>query len=104
MSYIPRLKTKYREEIVAKLNEQFGYKTVMQVPRLVKICVNQGVGSATQDKKQVDNAVNEMTTITGQKAVATISKKDISNISKKTINTTDSENKRNKMLEDQSTF
>lgn len=79
MSYIPRLKTKYREEIVAKLNEQFGYKTVMQVPRLVKICVNQGVGSATQDKKQVDNAVNEMTTITGQKAVATIASKSISN-------------------------
>lgn len=79
MSYIPRLKTKYREEIVAKLNEQFGYKTVMQVPRLLKICVNQGVGSATQDKKQVDNAVNEMTTITGQKAVATIASKSISN-------------------------
>ena len=79
MSYIPRLKTKYREEIVAKLNEQFGYKTVMQVPRLVKICVNQGVGSATQDKKQVDNAVNEMTIITGQKAVATIASKSISN-------------------------
>ena len=79
MSYIPRLKTKYREEIVAKLHEQFGYKTVMQVPRLLKICVNQGVGSATQDKKQVDNAVNEMTTITGQKAVATIASKSISN-------------------------
>ncbi|MBK7806672.1 MAG: 50S ribosomal protein L5 [Saprospiraceae bacterium] len=76
---MPRLKTKYREEIVAKLHEQFGYKTVMQVPRLLKICVNQGVGSATQDKKQVDNAVNEMTTITGQKAVATIASKSISN-------------------------
>jgi large subunit ribosomal protein L5 len=79
MSYIPRLKTKYREEIVPKLNEQFGYKTVMQVPRLVKISVNQGVGGATQDKKMVDNAVNEMTTITGQKAVATIASKSISN-------------------------
>jgi large subunit ribosomal protein L5 len=79
MSYTPRLKKKYREEIVAKLNEQFGYKTVMQVPRLEKICVNQGVGSATQDKKMVDNAINEMTTITGQKAVATIASKSISN-------------------------
>jgi len=79
MSYIPRLKTKCRDEIVSKLHEQFGYKTVMQVPKLVKICVNQGVGSATQDKKQVDNAVNEMTTITGQKAVTTIASKSISN-------------------------
>lgn len=79
MSYIPRLKTKYKEEIVSKLHEQFGYKTVMQVPKLVKICVNQGVGNATQDKKLVDNAVNEMTTITGQKAVPTIASKSISN-------------------------
>jgi large subunit ribosomal protein L5 len=79
MSYIPRLKTKYKEEIVAKLHEQFGYKTVMQVPRLLKISVNQGVGNATQDKKLVDNAVNEMTTITGQKCVATIASKSISN-------------------------
>jgi large subunit ribosomal protein L5 len=79
MSYIPRLKTRYNEEIVKKLHEQFGYKTVMQVPRLVKITVNQGVGSATQDKKLVDNAVNEMTTITGQKSVATIASKSISN-------------------------
>ena len=79
MSYIPRLKTKYREEIVAKLHEQFGYKTVMQVPRLLKISVNQGVGGATQDKKMVDNAVNEMSTITGQKAVSTIASKSISN-------------------------
>ena len=78
MSYIPRLKQKYREEIVSKLNEQFGYKTIMQVPRLEKICINQGVGSATQDKKLVDNAINEMTTITGQKAVSTIASKSIS--------------------------
>ncbi|MBK8055465.1 MAG: 50S ribosomal protein L5 [Saprospiraceae bacterium] len=76
---MPRLKQKYREEIVSKLNEQFGYKTVMQVPRLEKICINQGVGSATQDKKLVDNALNEMTTITGQKAVSTIASKSISN-------------------------
>ncbi|MEY3420755.1 MAG: hypothetical protein RIR48_1044 [Bacteroidota bacterium] len=79
MSYTPRLKQKYRDEIVSKLNEQFGYKTIMQVPRLEKICINQGVGSATQDKKLVDNAINEMTTISGQKAVATIASKSISN-------------------------
>ncbi|MEZ4909455.1 MAG: 50S ribosomal protein L5 [Saprospiraceae bacterium] len=79
MSYIPRLKVKYNSEIVSKLEEQFQYKTVMQVPRLVKIVVNQGVGAATQDKKLVDNAVNEMTTITGQKAVATIASKSVSN-------------------------
>jgi large subunit ribosomal protein L5 len=79
MSYTPRLKEKYRNEIVPKLNEQFGYKTIMQVPRLEKICINQGVGSATQDKKLVDNAINEMTTISGQKAVATIASKSISN-------------------------
>ncbi len=79
MSYTPRLKKKYLEEIVPRLNEHFGYKTVMQVPRLEKICINQGVGSATQDKKLVDNAVNEMTTITGQKAVGTIASKSISN-------------------------
>jgi large subunit ribosomal protein L5 len=79
MNYVPRLKTKYRSEIVPKLNEQFGYKTIMQVPKLVKISINQGVGSATQDKKMVDNAVNEMTTITGQKVVPTIASKSISN-------------------------
>ena len=67
MSYIPRLKEKYKNEIVGKLSDQFQYKTVMQVPKLVKIVVNQGVGAATQDKKLVDNAVNEMTNITGQK-------------------------------------
>lgn len=79
MSNIPRLKEKYNNEIVSKLEEQFQYKTVMQVPKLVKIVVNQGVGAATQDKKLVDNAVNEMTTITGQKAVATIASKSVSN-------------------------
>ncbi|HRO08309.1 MAG TPA: 50S ribosomal protein L5 [Saprospiraceae bacterium] len=79
MSYLPRLKTKYKEEIVQKLNEQFNYKSVMEVPKLVKISVNQGVGNATQDKKLVDVAVNEMTTITGQKAVATKATKSISN-------------------------
>lgn len=79
MSYIPRLKTKYFNEIVPELQKEFEYKSIMQVPRLVKISVNQGVGKATQDKKLVDNAVNELTTITGQKAVTTIASKSISN-------------------------
>lgn len=79
MSYIPRLKKKYREDIVNKLMEKYTYKSVMQVPKLVKITINQGVGGATQDKKLVDNAVNEMTLITGQKAVAVMAKKSVSN-------------------------
>ena len=79
MSYTPRLKTKYREEIIQKLNEQFNYKTVMQVPKLEKICINQGVGAATQDKKLVDNALNEMTMIAGQKAVPVKARKSVSN-------------------------
>ena len=79
MSYTPRLKEKYRKEIVPALKERFKYKSVMQVPRLSKICVNQGVGAATADKKIMDAALAEMTTITGQKAVPTKSKKDISN-------------------------
>ena len=70
MTYTPRLKTKYKEEIISNLNEQFGYKSIMQVPKLVKICINQGVGDATQDKKLVDNALGEITKIAGQKAVA----------------------------------
>ncbi|MDF1694703.1 MAG: 50S ribosomal protein L5 [Saprospiraceae bacterium] len=79
MSYTPRLKTKYREEIVSKLNEQFSYKSVMQVPKLLKICINQGVGGATQDKKLVDNALGEMTLIAGQKAVPVKARKSVSN-------------------------
>ena len=75
----PRLKTKYREEVVPALKKTFQYKSVMQVPRLVKICLNQGVGEAVTDKKLIEGAVNEMSTITGQKAIATKSKKDISN-------------------------
>ena len=74
-----RLKTKYRSEIVPALNEQFGYKSIMEVPKLLKICLNQGVGGATQDKKLVDNAVTEMTTITGQRAVSVKAKKSVSN-------------------------
>lgn len=79
MAYIPRLKTKYKEEMVTALKDKFQYKSVMQVPRLLKIAINQGVGAAATDKKLIDNAVNEMTTITGQKAIPAKSKKDISN-------------------------
>ena len=79
MSYTPRLKEKYRKEISKSLMERFAYKSNMQVPRLLKICVNQGVGDAVTDKKLVEYAMNEMTNITGQKAVSTKSKKDISN-------------------------
>ena len=79
MSYTPRLKTKYKEEIISSLNEQFGYKSIMQVPKLEKICINQGVGDATQDKKLVDNALEEITKIAGQKAVAVKARKSVSN-------------------------
>ncbi len=79
MNYSPRLKDKYTKEIVPALTEQFKYKTVMQVPRLLKISVNQGLGTAIADKKLIDAGVNELTSITGQRAVATKSKKDISN-------------------------
>jgi large subunit ribosomal protein L5 len=79
MAYSPRLKDKYKNEIAKSMMERFNYKSVMQVPRLLKICVNQGVGDAVSDKKMIDSSINEMTTITGQKAVATKSKKDISN-------------------------
>ena len=77
--YIPRLKVKYSEEIVARLQEKFSYKSVMQVPKLLKICLNQGLGEAVTDKKMVEQACCEMSLISGQKAVATKSKKDISN-------------------------
>jgi len=79
MAYIPRLKTKYQEDIRTALKEKFQYKSVMQVPKLEKIAINQGVGAATTDKKLIDVSINEMTTITGQQAVASRSKKDISN-------------------------
>ena len=69
----------YKDRIVPALTKEFGYHTVMQVPRLEKIVVNQGIGEATQDKKLIDIAINELTAITGQKAVATLSRKDISN-------------------------
>ncbi len=79
MEYKPRLKEKYTKEIVPALNEQFGYKSIMQVPKLQKICLNQGLGEAITDKKLIDMGVEEMTMIAGQKAVPTMSKKDISN-------------------------
>lgn len=79
MTYIPRLKTKYKEEVAPALRKKFNYKSVMQVPRITKICVNQGVGDAVSDKKLIDSAIAEMTQITGQKPVPTKSKKDISN-------------------------
>lgn len=75
----PRLKEKYHKEIVQALKEKFQYKSVMQVPKVTKICVNKGIGAAVADKKLVDVGVDELTTITGQKAVATKSKKAISN-------------------------
>ena len=74
-----QLKKQYREEIAPALQKQFNYSSIMQIPVLKKIVINQGLGDATQDKKIVDVAVNELTAITGQKAVATYSKKDIAN-------------------------
>jgi len=79
MSYQPRLRVKYQEEVKQALMDKFQYKSVMQIPRIEKICLNQGVGQATQDKKLVENALNEMTMITGQKAVPTKAKKSVSN-------------------------
>lgn len=79
MSYVPRLQTQYAEEIVPSLKERFEYKSVMQVPRVTKICLNQGLGKAIADKKIVEYATDEMTRVAGQKAVKTISTKDVSN-------------------------
>ena len=79
MKYTPRLKQKYQAEIIPALMKEFSYKNIMQVPRLKKIAVNQGMGSAIVDKKLIDTGIEEMTSITGQRAVATRSKKDISN-------------------------
>lgn len=77
MAYIPRLKQEYKDRVVSALKEEFGYKNVMQVPRLEKIVLSRGVGAAVSDKKLIDYAVEELTKITGQKAVSTISKKDV---------------------------
>ena len=79
MSYRPRLRTKYKEEVAPALQTKFQYSSPMQVPRMTKICINQGLGAATADKKMIETAVQEMSAITGQLCVQTISKKDISN-------------------------
>ena len=79
MAYSARLKDKYKADVVPALQKKYGYSSSMQVPKLEKICVNQGIGEAVSDKKLIDGAIKEMTTITGQKAVSTTSKKDISN-------------------------
>ncbi|MBA3646990.1 MAG: 50S ribosomal protein L5 [Chitinophagales bacterium] len=77
--FTPRLKKHYTEQVIPALQKQFSFKSIMQVPRLEKISINQGVGAATADKKLIDNAIQEMTSISGQRAVSTKSKKDISN-------------------------
>ena len=75
--YTPRLKQEYKDKVVSALTEEFGYKNIMQVPRLTKIVISKGVGGAVSDKKLIDHAIDELTKISGQKAVATLSKKDV---------------------------
>ena len=77
MAYVPRLKQEYKERVISALTEEFSYENVMQVPKLQKIVLSRGVGAAVADKKLIDHAVDELTAITGQKAVSTISKKDV---------------------------
>jgi len=77
MGYIPRLKQEYRERIISALTEEFSYNNVMQVPKLQKIVISRGVGAAVADKKLIDYAIDELTKISGQQAVSTISKKDV---------------------------
>ena len=77
MAYVPRLKQEYKERVISSLTEEFSYSNVMQVPKLEKIVLSRGVGAAVADKKLIDHAVDELTAITGQKAVSTISKKDV---------------------------
>jgi large subunit ribosomal protein L5 len=79
MAYVPRLKEKYQKEIVPALMEQFSFKNHMQVPRITKICLNQGLGVALTDRKHIETGLSEMTMVAGQKAVPTKSRKDISN-------------------------
>lgn len=78
-NYTPRLAAMYKAEVIPSLQKKFDYKSIMQVPRLTKICINRGVNGAVADKKLVDVAVEELSTISGQRAVPTQSKKDISN-------------------------
>src|SRR5690606_15273150 len=77
MAYVPRLKQEYKERVISALTEEFGYANVMQVPRLEKIVISRGVGAAVADKKLIEYAVDELTKISGQRAVSTISKKDV---------------------------
>ena len=77
MAYVARLKQEYRDKVIPALTEEFGYKNVMQVPKLEKIVISKGVGAAVADKKLIDHAVEELTKISGQRAIATISKKDV---------------------------
>lgn len=77
MAYVPRLKQEYKDKVVSALTEEFGYKNVMQVPKLKKIVISKGVGAAVADKKLIDHAIDELTKISGQKAVSTLSKKDV---------------------------
>jgi large subunit ribosomal protein L5 len=77
MAYTPRLKQEYKDRVISALKEEFGYKNVMEVPKLEKIVISRGVGAAVSDKKLIDYAVDELTKITGQKAISTISKKDV---------------------------
>ena len=79
MEYTPRLRKEYSDRVITVLTEKFGYKNRMEVPKLTKVCLSQGIGNAVSDKKLVDSAVEEMSIISGQKAMATFSKKDISN-------------------------
>ena len=79
MKYTPRLRTRYSDEIAPKLKKRFEYTSIMQVPKITKICLNQGLGKATADKKIIDAAIDELTMIAGQKASATKATKDISN-------------------------
>ncbi len=79
MAYSPRLKEEYKTRVVNTLTDEFGYKNVMQVPKLERIVVSQGIGAAVADKKLIDYGIEEMSNITGQRAIATISKKDVAN-------------------------
>ena len=77
MAYVARLKQEYKDKVVPALTEEFGYKNVMQVPKLTKIVISKGVGAAVADKKLIDHAIEELTKISGQKAIHTMSKKDV---------------------------
>lgn len=79
MNNIPRLQASYKNDVIPNLQKKFSYKSIMQVPKLEKICINQGLGIAVADKKIIDSAIQEMTMITGQKAISTKSRKAISN-------------------------